>query len=209
MKTKIPLLVLVMGLACLSDGCSISRKKPKTPPPPPAATPRSEPRPVDSAMPEPRLREPVVAVPKTEPKLAPPAPVITEVEPPKPAPAKKRTRRNSRSTRSTSKQNQESAPPDGAVPAEQQTPPPRLGEVLSASQRKEMLAHLEGNVAAARRILAGLAGRSLSPERAEEAGRVRAFIEQALGMREADLGTGVELSRRALVLAQDLAGRGP
>ncbi len=155
------------------------------------------------------MREPAVAVPKTEPKLAPPAPVTTEAAPPKPAPEKKRTRRNTRSTRSTSKQNQESAPPEGALPGDQQTPPPRLGEVLSANQRKEMLAQLEGNVAAARRILAGLAGRSLSPERSEEAGRVRAFIEQALGMKETDLGTGVELSRRALVLAQDLAGRGP
>lgn len=210
MNTRIPLWALAAALVWILSGCATSRGKRGVPPPPPppavAVTPK--PRPAEAAMPEPGLPQPAVEVPQADPALAPPAPRTAEEEEPIPVPAQKPSRRHARTPRPGAA-NSKQAPEPAVEPAAPPTSPPRLGEVLTANQRKQMAAQLDRNVAAARRILSGLAGRPLSLERNEAAGRVRAFIEQALGMKETDLGTGVELSRRALVLAQDLAGRRP
>ena len=196
-------LALAVQMVFLSSGCALFRRKPKAPPqPPPAAAPAPKPRPAEAAMQVPKLPEPTVPVAKPEPQQAPPTPKVTVAEPPKPQQPKKSTRRT-RSAQSGAK-----PLPTEPVPTQPATPAPRLGEVLSEGQRKEMLAQLDTNVAAVRQILSALSGRSLSREQTEAAARVRAFVEQAVGMKETDLSTAVELSRRALVLAQDLAGGG-
>ncbi len=209
MTTRIPLWALAAALTWLASGCATFRPKPGAPPPPPPAVAAAPmPRPAESAMPEPRLPQPAVEVPQTDPALTPPAPRTAEEEEPIPVPVQRPTRRPARTPRPGAA-NSKQAPEAVVEPVAPPASPPRLGEVLTASQRKQMAAQLDRNVAAARRILAELAGHSLTLEQNEAAGRVRAFIEQALGMKGTDLGTGVELSRRALVLAQDLARRRP
>jgi len=77
--------------------------------------------------------------------------------------------------------------------------------VLGAAKRTDLLAHLDANVAETRRILGSFSGRSLTRQQSEAAARASAFIEQALERKGSDIGTAVEWSRRALVLARDLA----
>ena len=137
------------------------------------------------------------APPKPAPQAEPTLPKFPE--PPKPKPRRKTVRRPA----PVVPQPQPEVKPE--PPAQPPAPPPRLGEVLGANQRTDLLAQLDGNVAAARRILGSLSGRSLTREQSEAAARARAFIQQALERKDSDIGTAVELSRRALLLARDLA----
>jgi len=193
MKKRILVLALAAQMLLFSSGCAIFRRKPKTPPPPPAAAtaPVPEPEPSEPVIVEPQIPPPVVEIPKPapQPELVPPK----FPEPPKPKPRRKTVRPPA------------TVVPQPEPPPQPPAPPPRLGEVLGANQRTDLLAQLDGNVAAARRILGSLSGRSLTREQSEAAARARAFIEQALERKDSDIGTAVELSRRGLLLARDLA----
>ena len=193
MKKRILVLALAAQMLLFSNGCAIFRRKPKTPPPPPpaATAPVSEPEPSEPVIVEPQIPPPVVEIPKPapQPELVPPK----FPEPPKPKPRRKTVRPPA------------TVVPQPEPPPQPPAPPPRLGEVLGANQRTDLLAQLDGNVAAARRILGSLSGRSLTREQSEAGGRARAFIQQALERKDSDIGTAVELSRRALLLARDLA----
>ncbi|MBI4873712.1 MAG: hypothetical protein HY822_03655 [Acidobacteria bacterium] len=198
MRRRMVCLALVAGMALLSSGCSLFRRKPKAlpPAPPPAAV--SVPQPELSAPPPP-LPEPPAQAPPAGLPPGPPAPIATPA--PKSAPPLKTRRRAPRAPKPVPAE----TTPSPAAPVPPPPPAPRLGEVLSAERRSEMNAQLDASVAAARRILGALSGRSLTPAQSQTAARARAFLDQALGLRAADLGTAVELSRRALLLAQDLA----
>ena len=129
-----------------------------------------------------------------KPKVqAPPAPPVA-VESPKPEPKPPAAPRKPRSV------------PPAQTPAPPAPAAPRLGEVLSVNQQEKLRLQLDANVAAARRILASLSKRSLTRQQSETASRVHAFLAQAEDLKVRDLSTAVELSRRALLLAQDLAG---
>ncbi|MDP2998894.1 MAG: hypothetical protein Q8N47_15510 [Bryobacterales bacterium] len=195
MRKRILGLALAAQMLLFSSGCAIFRRKPKTPPPPPpvVAAPIPEPEPSELVIVEPQIPPPVVDIP-------PPAPQPEQVPPKFPEPPKPKPRRKTvKSPAPVVPQPQPEPPPQPSAP------PPRLGEVLGADQSKDLLAQLDGNVAETRRILGSLSGRSLTREQSEAAARARAFIEQALGRKGSDIGTAVELSRRALLLARDLA----
>ena len=193
MKKRILVLALAAQMLLFSSGCAIFRRKPKTPPPPPAAAtaPIPEPEPSEPVIVEPQIPPPVVEIPKPapQPELVPPK----FPEPPKPKPRRKTVRPPA------------TVVPQPEPPPQPPAPPPRLGEVLGANQRTDLLAQLDANVTEARRILGSLSGRSLTREQSEAAARARAFIEQALERKDSDIGTAVALSRRALLLARDLA----
>jgi len=197
MRKRILVLALAAQMLLFSNGCAIFRRKPKTPPPPPpaAAAPIPEPEPSEPVIVEPQIPPPVVEIPKPPPQ--------PETEPPKfPEEPKPKPRRKTVRSPATAVPQPEVQP---EPPAQPPAPPPRLGEVLSANQRTDLLAQLDGNVTEARRILGSLSGRALTREQSEAAARARAFIEQALERKDSDIGLAVELSRRALVLARDLA----
>lgn len=196
MRKRILGLALAAQMLLFSSGCAIFRRKPKTPPPPPpiVAAPVPEPKPSELVIVEPQIPPPVVDIPPPEPQPEQVPPKFPE--PPKPKPRRK-----------TVKSPAPVVPQPETKPEPPPQPPsaPRLGEVLGAHQRTDLLAQLDGNVAETRRILGSLSGRSLTREQSEAAARARAFIEQALERKGSDIGTAVELSRRALLLARDLA----
>jgi outer membrane biosynthesis protein TonB len=197
MRKRILPLALAAQMLLFSNGCAIFRRKPKTqPPPPPAvAAPIPEPKPSEPVIVEPQIPPPVVEIPKPapQPELVPPK----FPETPKPKPRRRTVRRPA-----TVVPQPETKP---EPPPQPPAPPPRLDVVLGADQRTDLLAQLDANVTAARRILGSLSSRSLTREQSEAAARARAFIEQALERKDSDIGTAVELSRRALLLARDLA----
>jgi hypothetical protein len=199
MRKRILVLALAAQMLLFSSGCAIFRRKPKTPPPPPAAAtaPVPEPEPSEPVIVEPQIPPPVVEIPKPapQPELVPPK----FPEPPKPKPRRKTVRPPATVVPQPQPETKPEPPPQPPAP------PPRLDEVLGADQRADLLAQLDGNVTEARRILGSLSGRSLTREQSEAAARARAFIEQALERKDSDIGTAVALSRRALLLARDLA----
>ena len=197
MRKRILPLALAVQMLLFSNGCAISRRKPKTqPPPPPAvAAPIPEPKPSEPVIVVPQIPPPVVEIPKPAPQPEPIPPKVPEAPKPKPRP------RTVRRPATVVPQPETKPEPPPQPPA----PPPRLDEVLGADQRADLLAQLDGNVTAARRILGSLSGRSLTREQSEAAARARAFIEQALERKDSDIGTAVALSRRGLLLARDLA----
>ena len=195
MRRRILPLALAGGLVFFSSGCSIFRRKraAPSPPPPPVAAPIPEPKASAPIVSAPKVSPPALETPPQDVQVAPPPPPPPET--PKPKPRRRFPRRPV-----------ESVPqPKPEVPAQPPAAMPRLGEVLTAKQRQELAAQLDGNVAEASRILAALAGRTPTREQYETAARVRSFIQQALDMKNSDIGTAVELSRRALLLARDLA----
>jgi hypothetical protein len=190
-------LALAAELALFSSGCSVFRRKraaPSSPPPPPVAAPIPEPKPSEPVLTAPKVPVPAIGAPQQETQTAPPPPPVPATLKPKPR-------------RGTAKRPAESAPqpaPEVLAPPPPAAPP-RLEEVLTAKQRQELAATLDGNVTEARRILTALARRTLTREQNDAAARVRSFIQQAQEMRNSDLGTAAELARRALLLARDLA----
>jgi hypothetical protein len=192
-------LALAAELLFFSSGCSLFRRKraaPLSPPPPPVAAPIPEPKPSEPVIAAPKVSTPAIEAPKQETQTAPPPPVP---EKPKPKPRRRTVRRPVEAA--------PQPPPEPKPETLAQPPPatPRLGEVLTPEQRHELATQLDGNVGEARRILTTLAGRALTREQYDTAARVRSFIKQALVMRSSDIGSAVELSRRALLLARDLA----
>lgn len=199
MRGRILPSVLAVGMVLFSSGCAVFGKRGRVPSPPPVTAPAPQPKLPEPVKQEPKLPEPpAIEFPKPEPpQLEQPAPKAPE--PPKPKPRRKTVSRPVAPAPSTQP---ETKPEPPAQPA---TPAPRLGEVLSENERKDLLAQFEVNITEARRVLTALPERSLTREQSDRAARVRAFIDQALGMRDSDISTAVELSRRALLLARDLA----
>ncbi|MBI5083975.1 MAG: hypothetical protein HZB13_05185 [Acidobacteria bacterium] len=195
---------LVLALAASQGGCWFKRA-PKAPPPPAVPAAKAEAPPPSPPKPKPleEPQSPPVQLPKPEQEPTVIRPRLETPPPPKPAPAKRRT------TPAPARPKAVEAPAQ-TVPAEAggQAPAmtgPALGEVLSDSQRQNYHQTLDDNLAQAKRSLAGIRGRNLNREQSETAARVRTFIKQAEAAKGRDLGEAVQLSRRAALLARDLA----
>jgi len=83
-------------------------------------------------------------------------------------------------------------------------PAPKLGDLLTDTQRADLVKKCDQAIQQARAALDQLAAKQLSPESAESAGRARVFIQQAEQARGRDPQTAVQLAQRAEVLARDL-----
>lgn len=93
-----------------------------------------------------------------------------------------------------------SAPPD-AGPA-----PFRLGQILSAEERRKYNEMIDRDLNAAEQSLTLVLSRGSRQERGAQVRRIRAFITQAGDVRADDLALARNLAARARLLAEDLAG---
>ena len=106
-------------------------------------------------------------------------------------------------------------------PAAKQAPPPalpevepempvstpsaqQLGSILSPEDRSRFRSMYEQSWVSAREMLASLAGRALTPEQADAAGRIRSFLKQAQETGSSDWSAAAQRARRAELLARDL-----
>lgn len=193
-------LLLVMALAGTSPSCRWFRRSKPAPPPAPKTAPVSapEPKPRESGpaeAPKPEPPPPAAAQPVEE-KPSPEqqqTPVVVLPAPPKPETPKRRGR-------------PAQPKPEPAAPAETPAaaPVPQLRQIFTPGERQEYNQAIDRSMESARRSLAALAGRSLSPAQLASAERVRTFLSQAEEARKEDLLRARNLAERADVLAQDL-----
>lgn len=180
-------------LLFVASSCNpFKRSRPKfqlPPPPPPEAMITGEP----FEFPDPPAAE--QASVSTLPAL--PFDLVEEPAVPEPEPAK-RPRRPQAPKSAGQPQVQEPATPEPA-PA-----PPRLTQLLTASQAEEYRRSIDEMLARAEYNLGKLAGARLGSEQQANLQRARGFIQQAQQAREADLITAHSLAQRADILAQDL-----
>jgi len=102
--------------------------------------------------------------------------------------------------------------PKPATPAPPENPPapaPKLAQILTPDEARRNNQELDQSMDRARRALAMVGNRNLSPELKGIAELVRTFLSQAEQTREQDLVTAVNLARRADLLAKDLLERLP
>ena len=81
---------------------------------------------------------------------------------------------------------------------------PRLGQVLTAQQRRELNQAVDRSLDAAQRSVAAVVRNTLSADQVNSVRRIRAFLRQAEETREQDLALAKNLAERARLLAQDL-----
>ncbi len=192
-STRIPMLALCLALTLCASGCFFRKKK--SPAPPAAPPPKPALPTVKPAPPPPKIE---TGVPQPPPTVSTNLP-----ESPKPPAQKKVVRRPKRVN--AQKTDKPAADP-GAVPgSESTTPGPiRLGELVPESQRADLVAKCDQSMSNTRASLAKLAAHKLSPNEAEAAERVRAFLLQAESAKMRDPQTALQLAQRAEVLADDL-----
>jgi hypothetical protein len=98
------------------------------------------------------------------------------------------------------------------VPPPVETPPvpaPKLAQILTPDETRRNNQELDQSLERARRVLAMVGNRNLSPELKGIVELVKTFLSQAEQTREQDLVTAVNLARRADLLAKDLFERLP
>ena len=190
---SVRLFPVALGLSLALSGCWFRKSAGVFTPPPP------------QSKPVPRAQDPTAAPPPPviagDPSAAIPPPVETtvpEVAPPKPIPPRRPAPPPKVATT-----------PTAPAPAPDLPPPPKLGQIFTPEQLRENTRVLNESLENVRRALATVAGRTLPPELAEIADRIRTFAIQAEQSREQDLTTAVSLARRADLLAQDLVKRLP
>jgi len=83
-------------------------------------------------------------------------------------------------------------------------PVPRLGQVLTTQQRRELNQTIDRSLDAAQRSVAAVVKQTLSADQVNSVRRIRAFVRQARETREQDLALAKNLADRARLLAQDL-----
>ncbi len=81
----------------------------------------------------------------------------------------------------------------------------RLGQILSAEERKNLRQGITESLSEARRNLTYISERRPDPEQSRQARRIRAFMKQAREIQQQDLPLAKNLAERARLLAEDLA----
>ena len=187
---KWPNVVLATGLAFGLNGCFTAKKKVKVVIP--VAMPSPPPVPTAPALPEPTTavtEAPVTKPPEPEPKPVPPPPV---------------RQRPPRRTQAQTTTTPPPVTPPKAVPAPEQAPVPRLGEILTDDRRRELEGDFTRNITQARAALGQTQGKTLTAANRQTVDRIRTFLQQADESRNRDLVTALQFARRAALLAQDL-----
>jgi hypothetical protein len=142
------------------------------------------------------------AAPNSQPATQPEAPGSYQVN--KPAPAAKKPARPAASPApvpASSATPTPAAPPPPPAP----TPAPKLGDVLTADERKQLGSAIDQSLANAQASIDHIRGRQLTAAQAEDLEQIRNFVKQAQTTRESDPGGAKSLAERAEVLARDLA----
>jgi len=90
------------------------------------------------------------------------------------------------------------------VPSPPSRPVPRLGQVLTTLQRRELNETIDRSLEAAQSSVAAVVQQTLSADQVNSVRRIRAIIGQARETRQQDLALAKNLADRARLLAQDL-----
>ena len=90
------------------------------------------------------------------------------------------------------------------VPSPPSRPVPRLGQVLTTLQRRELNETIDRSLDAAQSSVAAVVQQTLSADQVNSVRRIRAIIGQARETRQQDLALAKNLADRARLLAQDL-----
>ena len=193
-----------MFLAVLAAGSFVScAKKAASAPPAPQPTVVLQPQP-----PEPPAGP--VSEPQTTAQLPPPQPIPEGAVPEGPTPlageagllpAEPPADIEDEQSAEVSDVGSSASPPAPSPPSR---PVPRLGQVLTAQQRRELNRAIDRSVDAAQRSVASAVKQTLSTDQINSVRRIRAFVRQAQETREQDLALAKNLADRARLLAQDL-----
>jgi hypothetical protein len=187
----------VTVLSFLCGGCFLGPKRITASLPQPPQPALTKPAPVLSIPPgvapiETPLPDAPVVVAKAE-EPAPPAILPTPEEPKKPAPRRLR---------------QTAAAPVPAAVVPENTPPPepvpQLQELLTPERQAQYETELTASVERAKAVLKQVSHRKLDKPQRENVNRIQTFLTQAETAKKDDLGTALQLARRADLLGQDL-----
>lgn len=190
---------MLMGLALVS-ACASRKPKSAAVPPAPKTSQTTPYRP--AATPEPPMAEAQTRVylPKPQPLDERAIVMVKPVEPPPaPPPAARTAARPAPPT---------AAAPSAPLPATPSAdfPRPRIRPVESEAERRRIIRDVASRRGRTLKILGEFATRPLRDAQRETFARVQAFLDQAeAALKENDLRQADELSRRALLLAQDLS----
>jgi hypothetical protein len=100
--------------------------------------------------------------------------------------------------------------PSAAGPATPDAPPPRLAQLYTPEEAKQLTRILEESLESVNRAVAIVEGKNLTPAQKDIAERIRTFRKQAeQARRDEDLLAAVSLASRADLLAKDLLERLP
>jgi hypothetical protein len=192
-RRSVPQWTMLASMALSSTGCFFHKQvrvfaPPPTPPPQTAAA-KPAPPPVLATQPEleATLEAPVL-----------PAPIFPDLPPPP------------RPTPPPVKRPPVASTPKPPAPTTPESPaPPKLGQIFTAEQSRELNRTLDDSLERVKRNLETAGKRTLTAEQADTVAQIRTFQKQAEQAREQDLVTAVSLARRADLLAKDLIERLP
>jgi hypothetical protein len=117
-------------------------------------------------------------------------------KPPQPTPAAKKPPRTATAPAP--------APSTPATPPAPAAPAPKLGDILTPDERKQINAAIDQSLSRAQASLNSVGGRQLSKDQQAQVEQIRNFIGQAQATRASDPSGARSLSERAEVLARDL-----
>ena len=83
--------------------------------------------------------------------------------------------------------------------------PPRLGDVLTQQQQRQLNAAIDQSLVQAQKSLTGVGNRPLSNDQRAAVEQIRNFMQEAEKLRGSNLAAARSLAERAEVLARDLA----
>jgi hypothetical protein len=119
-------------------------------------------------------------------------------KPAQPTPAAKKPPRTAAAPAPAAAPSTPAAPPAPAAPA------PKLGDILTPDERKQINAAIDQSLSHAQASLNSVGGRQLSKDQQAQVEQIRNFIGQAQATRGSDPSGARSLSERAEVLARDL-----
>ena len=208
MPRHLSTLWLILLLAAGESACHKKQAVIQVPAPTPATTAEPD---KPAAVPETEPTAPATQPPVTNPTPAKPAPATQTPEtyqknrtaaPPTPQPSSKRQPQPRNPTPAAAAPPPAPATPPAAPPASE---PPKLGDMLTPDQQKELNTYIDQSLQQALGSLNTIRNRQLNKEQQDRVAQVRTFIQQAQTLRASDLPGAKSLAERAEVLARDLA----
>jgi len=192
------ILLPILILSLLGAGC-IRKKAMQAALPVPSQSSLAKPAPVLQLPPSIAPIETPAQEPPVKTEEPPPAPETSAPAVPKQPPPRR--------PRPTAPLPVAPAPEASAAPPPEPAPQPtpQLRELLTPQQRNQYERDLSKNVAEARLALNRASRhKQLTPAQRENVSRIQTFLTQAQASRKDDLGTSLQLARRAALLGQEL-----
>jgi len=94
-----------------------------------------------------------------------------------------------------------------ASPATPAADPPKLGDIISPDEQKQLNAAIDQSLSRAQASLNSVGSRQLNQDQQADVEQIRKFMDQAKATRTSDPAGAKSLAQRAEILARDLAAR--